>query len=82
MPVVDVLRGRVAEVEDYTRVTVLPLPRSSRSTGAAVADVIHLIAELVENATVFSPPHTTVHVRGDLVRQRLRASRSRTAASG
>ncbi|MFL6077569.1 MAG: nitrate- and nitrite sensing domain-containing protein [Mycobacteriales bacterium] len=63
---VDVLRGAVAEVEDYTRVTVLT-PSTASLAGPAVADVLHLIAELVENATVFSPPNTPVHVRGDLV---------------
>ena len=35
--------------------------------GTAVADVIHMLAELVENATVFSPPSTRVNVRGELV---------------
>ncbi|MFC6895177.1 sensor histidine kinase [Nonomuraea dietziae] len=34
--------------------------------GPVVGDVIHLIAELIENATVFSPPHTAVTVRGEL----------------
>jgi signal transduction histidine kinase len=63
---VDVLRGAVAEVEDYTRVTVLT-PSTASLAGPAVADVLHLIAELVENATVFSPPNTPVQVRGDLV---------------
>jgi hypothetical protein len=62
VPVVDVLRAAVAEVEDYARVRVLPAPQASL-TGAAVADLIHLVAELVENATVFSPPQTRVIVR-------------------
>ncbi|GII62746.1 hypothetical protein Skr01_28310 [Sphaerisporangium krabiense] len=66
VPVHDVVRGSVAEVEDYTRVTVLPMPDASLA-GTAVADVIHLLAELVENATVFSPPSTRVHIRGDQV---------------
>ncbi|GII83621.1 hypothetical protein Ssi03_16110 [Sphaerisporangium siamense] len=66
VPVHDVVRGSVAEVEDYTRVTVLPMPDTSLA-GTAVADVIHLLAELVENATVFSPPSTRVHIRGDQV---------------
>jgi K+-sensing histidine kinase KdpD len=35
--------------------------------GAVVGDVIHLIAELIENATVYSPPHTSVTVRGEMV---------------
>ncbi|MCG5217566.1 nitrate- and nitrite sensing domain-containing protein [Streptosporangium sp. KLBMP 9127] len=66
VPVVDILRAAVAEVEDYTRVAVLPAPNAALD-GAAVADVTHLIAELIENATVFSPPQTTVNIRGDLV---------------
>ncbi|WP_283139425.1 sensor histidine kinase [Rhizohabitans arisaemae] len=66
VPLVDVLRGAVAEVEDYTRVTVAGVPRASL-VGPSVADVIHLVAELVENATIFSPPHTQVTVRGEMV---------------
>ncbi|GAA0969012.1 hypothetical protein GCM10009555_015350 [Acrocarpospora macrocephala] len=64
VPIVDVVRGALAEVEDYGRVTVLPMPSVSLS-GAAVADVIHLIAELLENATIFSPPYTKVYVRAE-----------------
>ena len=63
---VDVLRAAVAEVEDYTRVNVVTMTQA-RSPGRAVADVIHLIAELVENATLFSPPNTPVRLTGDLV---------------
>jgi signal transduction histidine kinase len=66
VPVVDVLRGAVAEVEDYVRVDVLSESRDLVA-GRAVNDVIHLIAELIENGTVFSPPNTTVEVRGDRV---------------
>jgi signal transduction histidine kinase len=63
---VDVLRAAVAEVEDYTRVTVATLTRAALA-GPAVADVIHMIAELVENATIFSPPNTAVRLTGDVV---------------
>ncbi|MBD3144864.1 nitrate- and nitrite sensing domain-containing protein [Microbispora bryophytorum] len=66
VPMYDVVRGAAAEVEDYARVNVLPMEDHGLD-GAAVADVIHLIAELIENATVFSPPHTTVSVRGEIV---------------
>jgi signal transduction histidine kinase len=66
VPLVDVMRGAAAEVEDYARVTVVP-STSYALTGAIVGDVIHLIAELIENATVYSPPQTTVHVRGQMV---------------
>ncbi|SBT47563.1 sensor histidine kinase [Micromonospora narathiwatensis] len=66
VPMVDVIRGAVAEVEDYTRVNVLPIGPVSL-TGRAVGDVIHLLAELIENGLSFSPPHTTVEVRGQMV---------------
>jgi signal transduction histidine kinase len=57
----DVLRGAIAEVEDYQRVDMLPVEEVG-VPGHAVADVIHLLAELIENATSFSPPGTTVQV--------------------
>ncbi len=63
VPIKDVVRGAVAEVEDYTRVKVLPITGSAIG-GHAVGDVIHMLAELIENATSFSPPHTPVHVSG------------------
>ncbi|MEV0943880.1 nitrate- and nitrite sensing domain-containing protein [Micromonospora wenchangensis] len=66
VPMVDVVRGAVAEVEDYTRVDVLPLGPVALA-GRAVGDVIHLLAELIENGLSFSPPNTTVEVRGQLV---------------
>jgi len=66
VPMVDVVRGAIAEVEDYTRVTVAPIGQVSLA-GRAVADVIHLLAELIENALSFSPPHTTVQVKGQFV---------------
>ncbi|MER6329811.1 nitrate- and nitrite sensing domain-containing protein [Streptomyces sp. NPDC001034] len=62
----DVVRAAVAEVEDYERVEVRRLPRVA-VTGPAVADLTHLVAELLENATVFSPPHTAVQVIGERV---------------
>ncbi|MFI9359757.1 nitrate- and nitrite sensing domain-containing protein [Kitasatospora sp. NPDC053057] len=63
---VDVVRAAVGEVEDYARVTVRPFPGTGL-LGSAVADVTHLIAELVENAAVFSPPNTQVTVQGEVV---------------
>ena len=66
VPLVDVLRAAVAEVEDYTRVRVL-CRTGAAVAGHAVADVIHLLAELAENATVFSPPNTPVRMQGDIV---------------
>ncbi|WP_250574112.1 sensor histidine kinase [Nonomuraea sediminis] len=65
VPMLDVARGAAAEVEDYQRVTVEPMP-GHRLAGPVVGDVIHLIAELIENATVYSPPHTPVAVRGEV----------------
>ncbi|WP_189936363.1 sensor histidine kinase [Streptomyces aurantiogriseus] len=62
----DIVRAAVAEVEDYERIEVRRLPRVA-VTGPAVADLTHLVAELLENATVFSPPHTAVHVLGERV---------------
>ena len=62
----DVVRASVAEVEDYERIEVRRLPRIA-VVGPAVADLTHLIAELLENATVFSPPHTAVQVLGERV---------------
>ncbi|MFF0626535.1 nitrate- and nitrite sensing domain-containing protein [Streptomyces sp. NPDC004296] len=62
----DVVRAAVAEVEDYERIEVRRLPRLAVD-GPAVSDLTHLIAELLENATVFSPPHTAVQVLGERV---------------
>lgn len=62
----DVVRAAVAEVEDYERIEVRRLPRLAVA-GSAVADVTHLVAELIENAAVFSPPHTAVRVHGEHV---------------
>jgi signal transduction histidine kinase len=63
---VDVMRGAIAEVEDYARVSVATRSQAAL-TGSAVADVIHLLAELIENATTLSPPYTSVRVSGDTV---------------
>jgi signal transduction histidine kinase len=63
---VDVMRGAIAEVEDYARVSVATRSQAALS-GPAVADVIHLLAELIENATTLSPPYTSVRVAGETV---------------
>ena len=63
---VDVMRGAIAEVEDYARVSVATRSQAALA-GSAVADVIHLLAELIENATTLSPPYTSVRVSGDTV---------------
>ncbi|MFI8949427.1 nitrate- and nitrite sensing domain-containing protein [Streptomyces sp. NPDC053750] len=68
MPVslTNVVRAAVSEVEDYARVEVRQLPETS-VVGAAVADLTHLLAEIIENAAQFSPPHTRVRVTGEPV---------------
>jgi signal transduction histidine kinase len=63
VPLFDVVRAAVAEVEDYTRVDI-EIRIDTALVGRAVADVIHLLAELIENATAFSPPDARVTVRG------------------
>ncbi|WP_023590943.1 ATP-binding protein [Streptomyces thermolilacinus] len=62
----EVLRSSIAEVEQYPRVKLVP-PIDGTLRGHAVADVIHLLAELVENATLYSAPHTTVLLRAQYV---------------
>ncbi|HJU02810.1 MAG TPA: nitrate- and nitrite sensing domain-containing protein, partial [Actinomycetes bacterium] len=66
MLLVDVVRAAAAEVEEYQRVELLPLA-DLEVAGHAAVDVIHLLAELVENATAFSPPNTKVQVAGQAV---------------
>src|SRR6266571_907593 len=63
VPLPQVVRGAVAEVEDYQRIELLPIDDVG-AVGHAVADIIHLLAELLENATSFSPPGTSVRVAG------------------
>ncbi|WP_150243781.1 sensor histidine kinase [Nocardiopsis quinghaiensis] len=60
-PLVDVLRAAIAETEDFERVRLISAPRVLMH-GQVVADVVHLLAELVENATQFSPAGTPVDV--------------------
>ncbi|MET8248033.1 nitrate- and nitrite sensing domain-containing protein [Streptomyces sp. NPDC005202] len=67
VPVADVVSSAVSEIEDYARVEVPPMPEVGVAADA-VADVVHLIAELLENATVFSPPHTRVTLRSGRAR--------------
>src|ERR671919_317999 len=59
----DVIRAALGEVEDYQRVTVRGV-EAATIIGAAAADLAHLLAELIENALVFSPPDQTVDIRG------------------
>jgi signal transduction histidine kinase len=61
--VVDVVRAALSEVEDYERIE-LGSVASATLHGPAGSDVAHLVAELLENATQFSPPDTMVRVDG------------------
>ena len=63
VPLVDVLRAAISEIEQYERV-VLNVQSGIVVVGQAVNDVVHLIAEIVENATTFSPEDTQVYVSG------------------
>jgi signal transduction histidine kinase len=60
---VDVLRAAISEIEQYERV-VLNVQPGIVVVGQAVNDVVHLVAEIVENATTFSPEDTQVYVSG------------------
>ncbi|MFI5670360.1 nitrate- and nitrite sensing domain-containing protein [Streptomyces sp. NPDC051704] len=66
VPLTNVVRAAVSEIEDYPRVEVSRLAEAA-VLGGAVADLTHLLAELIENATQFSPPHTKVRVSGEPV---------------
>jgi len=57
----DVARAATSEIEQYSRVTLTIQPGIA-ITGSAVSDVVHLLAEVIENATNFSAKHTTVQV--------------------
>ncbi len=63
VPLVDVLRAAISEIEQYERV-VLNVQPGIVVVGQAVNDVVHLVAEVVENATTFSPEDTQVYVSG------------------
>jgi signal transduction histidine kinase len=66
VPVVDVIRAAVAEIEDYQRVVVFTKAQDTIA-GTAAADLTHLLAELIENGTMFSPSAMQVEVRADRV---------------
>ncbi|MFF3465500.1 nitrate- and nitrite sensing domain-containing protein [Streptomyces sp. NPDC002619] len=61
VPLVDVLRAASSEVEQYERVELSGVPEAEIH-GRAVTDLVHLLAELLENATTFSSPQTKVRV--------------------
>ena len=64
--VVEVLRGAIGEIEDFARVELVT-DSPDFVQGTAVADVTHMLAELIENAVQYSPPGTKVQVRGGRV---------------
>lgn len=66
VPLMDVVRSSISEIDQYSRVVVGHTP-DVLVNGLAVGDAIHLVAELVDNATAFSPPHTQVHVTASVV---------------
>ncbi|WP_354379573.1 nitrate- and nitrite sensing domain-containing protein [Streptomyces sp. PvR034] len=66
VPLTNVVRAAVSEIEDYPRIEVRGLAEAG-VVGGAVADLTHLLAELIENAAQFSPPHTKVRVSGEPV---------------
>ncbi|MDG4767534.1 nitrate- and nitrite sensing domain-containing protein [Solwaraspora sp. WMMD406] len=61
LPVSDVVRLALGEIEDYTRVDV-QAPAGPAIAPSVIADLVLLLAEVMENGTVFSPPHTRVTV--------------------
>ncbi|WP_405091430.1 HAMP domain-containing protein [Micromonospora sp. NBC_01392] len=65
VPLADVVRLALGEIEDYTRVDV-QVPPGVSAAPAIVGDLVLALAELMENATAFSPPHTRVVVAGEL----------------
>ncbi|MER5709522.1 nitrate- and nitrite sensing domain-containing protein [Streptomyces sp. NPDC002122] len=67
VPLVDVLRAAVSEIERYERVTIQSLPAHAQIAGFAADDLSHLVAELLENATSFSPPDAEVQLSGWLL---------------
>jgi signal transduction histidine kinase len=67
VPLVDVVRAAVSEIERYERVRIAALPPHAHIAGFAADDLSHLLAELMENATSFSPPDIPVEVSGWLL---------------
>ncbi|MFF9345983.1 nitrate- and nitrite sensing domain-containing protein [Streptomyces sp. NPDC014734] len=67
IPLVDVARAAVSEIERYERVTIQALPPHAQIAGFAADDLSHLVAELLENATSFSPPDSQVQLSGWLL---------------
>ncbi|GAA2244268.1 hypothetical protein GCM10010145_08830 [Streptomyces ruber] len=67
IPLVDVVRAAVSEIERYDRVRIAELPPHAHIAGGAADDLSHLLAELLENAASFSPPDLPVEISGWLL---------------
>ncbi|MGW2020783.1 nitrate- and nitrite sensing domain-containing protein [Streptomyces decoyicus] len=67
VPLLDVMRAAISEIERYERVRIQSLPPHSQVAGFAADDISHLVAELLENATAFSPPDAHVELSGWLL---------------
>ena len=61
LPLADIVRLALGEIEDYTRVDIF-MPASTAVQPAVINDLVLMLAELMENATTFSPPNTRVSV--------------------
>ncbi len=66
VPLEQIVRSAASETQDMARLSAIRLP-STHVQGNAVADLIHLLAELIDNAASFSPPQTHVSVHGNVV---------------
>ncbi|NGY61495.1 sensor histidine kinase [Lentzea sp. NEAU-D13] len=65
IPLTDVLRAAAAEIEQYQRVMVHTAP-NAEVVGYVASDLVRLLAELLDNATAFSPPHTQVSISASI----------------
>ncbi|MFD9698445.1 nitrate- and nitrite sensing domain-containing protein [Lentzea sp. NPDC059081] len=65
IPLTDVLRAAAAEIEQYQRVVVHTAP-SAEVVGYVASDLVRLLAELLDNSTAFSPPHTQVEISASI----------------
>ncbi|MEO3752673.1 nitrate- and nitrite sensing domain-containing protein [Streptomyces sp. B6B3] len=62
----EILRAAASQTEDYSRVKLVGIPEVTLA-GQVAGDMMHLLSELVENATTFAPPHTSVQIRAEVV---------------
>ncbi|GAB2910775.1 ATP-binding protein [Streptomyces mayteni] len=66
VPLTEILRAAASQTEDYSRVKLAGIPDVTLA-GPVAGDMMHLLSELVENATTFAPPHTSVQIRAEVV---------------